>query len=71
MCWRGLVQWFLFDPDGRAGDGLAPDEVATHDVLAELGGVHAAAARPLHREALLEQPLQHLRQRSEVSSGIA
>lgn len=52
-----LVERLLLDPDRGAGDRLAPHEVATEDVLAELGRVHSAATGRLDAEAPLEQPL--------------
>lgn len=63
--WRQrLVQRFLFDPDGGAGDGLAVPQVATQDVLAELGRVNAPATGRLHAEALLKETLQDLQGRT-------
>ncbi|TNN62206.1 hypothetical protein EYF80_027586 [Liparis tanakae] len=59
-----LVQRFLFYPDGRV-EAETPPVLATQHVLAELGRVHAAAARRRHAEAFLEQTLQDLRRRGQ------
>ena len=54
-----LVQRLLFYPDGGV-DGHTPPVLAAQDVLAELGGVHAASTGRGHAETLLEQTLKHL-----------
>lgn len=59
------VHRFLFDPDGAAGPGPAQAQLAAQDVFAELGGVHAAAARRLHAEAPLKEALQDLQEHTE------
>lgn len=69
-----LVQRFLFDPDGSAGDGLAVSQVATQDVLAELRRVDSPAAGRLDAETFLKQTLEDLqphkhRQLFKVFSG--
>lgn len=58
--WRWLVQRFLFDPDGGAAGGLAVPQVATQDVLTELGRVNPPTTGCLEVEALLKQTLQDL-----------
>lgn len=55
-----LVQRFLLDPDGGAGDGLAGPQVPAQDVLAELGRVHPPAAGGPDGEALLEEAFKDL-----------
>lgn len=71
VCRRRLVQRFLLDPDRGAADGLAVPQVATQDVLAELGRVDPPAAGRLHAEALLEETLQDLQtdRRTAAVSG--
>lgn len=60
-----LVQRFLFDPDGGAGDGLAVPQVTTQDVLAELGRVDPPTAGRLQAETLLKQTLQDLQRQTD------
>lgn len=61
-----LVQRLLLYPDGRV-HGLTPPVLAAQHVLAELGRVHAAAAGRSHAEALLEETLQHLKDKQRGS----
>lgn len=57
---NALVQGFLFYPDGSI-DGETPTVLATQNVLAELGRVHAASTRCRHAETFLEKALQNLK----------
>lgn len=68
---RPSVQRFLFDPDRAAASGSAETQLATQNVLAELGRVDAAAAGRLDAEAFLKEALQDLQEHmeSQVSSG--
>lgn len=62
-CWtrdKSLVQRFLFDPDRGTGEGLAVPQVATQDVLTELGRVDSPTAGRLDAEAFLEETLEDL-----------
>lgn len=65
------VQRFLFDPDRAAASGPAETQLATQNVLAELGRVDAAATGCLDAEAFLKEALQDLQEHmeSQVSTG--
>lgn len=63
------VQRFLFYPDGGV-DGETPPVLATQHVLAELGRVHAAAARGGHAETFLEEALENLRRDGAERSSV-